>query len=175
MVVLSVGKGGMLSNGTAYSLPHGSFLGPQSVAFSPDGSYLATGNFNDVAVFTVSSEGVLSGGTSFKPPFKDLIDDPLGLQVAFSPDGSYFAVNSAHQVAIYGVGKGGIQSNSILYTAPLETAPSIAFSPNSLYVGSANYALSTVTVTIFAVKAGELRDAVTYPLPPLSSGSLQPL
>ena len=56
-----------------------------SVAFSPNGAYLATANYgsNDVTVFSVTG-GILSGGIS---SYRCLLDLQHPFSVAFSPNG----------------------------------------------------------------------------------------
>ena len=53
-----------LSEASSYALPSGSGE-PYSVAFSPDGSYLATANEDstNVTIFQVGAGGVLSGSS----------------------------------------------------------------------------------------------------------------
>ncbi len=88
VTVFTVGAGGVLSNGTSYALPAGS-RDPNSVAFSPDGSYLVTANNftpgSSVTVFTVGAGGALSNGTSYALPAGSVNPE----SVAFSPSGAY--------------------------------------------------------------------------------------
>jgi DNA-binding beta-propeller fold protein YncE len=74
----------------SYPLPSGS-TSPASVAFSPNGSYLATANdvlnYANVTIFSVGAGGVLSGATSY--PLPSGSTGPIS--VAFSPNGSYLA------------------------------------------------------------------------------------
>ena len=67
---------------------------PESISFSPNGSYLATANadLNSVAIITVNSNGTLNKGTSYAIP----VDAVSPVSVAFSPDGNYLATANAN-------------------------------------------------------------------------------
>ena len=102
-----------MSKGNSFSLPAGPTT-PQAVAFSPDGNYCATANFvtNDVTVFTVSKEGVLSGDTSYPLPSGSL--EPYSL--SFSPDGLYCATANygSSDVTVFSVKTGVLSHGRII-------------------------------------------------------------
>ena len=62
--MFQVNAEGGLSGATSYALPNGS-ADPVSIAFSPNGLYLATANTysNNVSIFDVETGGVLTQGS----------------------------------------------------------------------------------------------------------------
>jgi WD40 repeat protein len=77
-----------MCSGISYALPSGSSA-PVSVAFSPNGSHLATANSNanNVILYAVNSNRVLGNGIAYSPP----LGSKVPASVAFSPNGSYLA------------------------------------------------------------------------------------
>ena len=79
-----VKREGVLSKGTSYALPAGS-KDPSAIAFSPDGSYLASANqggSGDITVFRVGArKELLSSGTSYPSHLSQAYETAL----AFSP------------------------------------------------------------------------------------------
>ena len=82
VTIFQVGTGGVLSGGTSYALPSGSSA-PESVAFSPNGSYLTSANAgsSDVTIYQVGTGGVLSGG--YRMDYQAVLVEPD--RVAFYP------------------------------------------------------------------------------------------
>ena len=103
VTVFSVKAGGVLGGGISYTLPSGSTK-PYSVAFSPNGSYLAVadsgGVTSNVTIFNVGVGGILSGGTSYL-----LALSSFPVSVAFSSDGSYLAIanDGSNKVTVFSV------------------------------------------------------------------------
>jgi DNA-binding beta-propeller fold protein YncE len=134
-VFQSKAYGFCVSPGTSYgSTPIGSAQ-PYSVAFSPDGLYLATANTgsNSVTITSIGANGpsgaisyALSPGSTYPA------------SVAFSPSGEYLATAnfSSSDITLFKVTKGGILTGGISYTLPSSSSGpnSLAFSPDSLFL-----------------------------------------
>jgi 6-phosphogluconolactonase (cycloisomerase 2 family) len=187
VTIFNVGAGGILSGGTSYVLPSGAGI-PSSVAFSPDGSYLAVAtaasgaSSGGVTIFSVGSGGSLSGGTFYTVPSGSL--NPV--VVVFSSNGLYLATaNNGSQpsnpgdVTIFTVGTGGVLSGGASYSLPAtsEYPYSVVFSPNGLYLATANggclgcASSDPGDVTIFTVGAGSLGGKTSYALPVAASSA----
>jgi uncharacterized repeat protein (TIGR01451 family) len=155
---------------------------PESVAFSPDGTLLATANVrsNDVSLFDVaggtlhqvsgspfSTNGSAAGGSG---PFS----------VAFSPDGGLLATAnvSSNDVSLFDV------AGRTLHQVPgspfptngpdggASTPASVAFSPDGGLLATADYGSSTVS--LFNVAGGTLHQVPGSPFSiygPAGSGS----
>lgn len=108
------------SCGTSYPLPSGS-TEPASVAFSPDGSYLATCNegSNDITLFALSG-GIPSGGISHALP----AGSRLPYSISFSPNGSYLATanQNSNDVTLF----------NTACTLPITPSPSFTQPPRAL-------------------------------------------
>jgi len=93
--VFNVGAGGILSGEKDYALASGS-LGPVSLAFSQDSSYLVVANLasDDFNVFQVGTGGVLSGATAYSTSAGTY-------SAAFSPNGLYVATTSFDSATTY--------------------------------------------------------------------------
>lgn len=88
---------------TSYSFPGGSEQ-PTSVSFTPDGGYLITSDYSmstDITIFTVNSDGTLSGANSYPPPPFDRTG--FAQTGALSLDGAFFAtaISQADAVNVY--------------------------------------------------------------------------
>jgi 6-phosphogluconolactonase (cycloisomerase 2 family) len=104
--VFSIGSGNAVSE--VQGSPFLTGYGPYDVAFSPDGSLLATADSlqggGAVSVFSVGSGGALSQVTG--SPFPSVPDAAI---VTFSPSGDLLAATglNAQSVGVYGVGSDG--------------------------------------------------------------------
>lgn len=157
-----------LTSGTRYLLPSGSAQ-PIAVAFSPNGSLLATANSssNNVTLFTVTN-GVLNSGTPYALPAGSVQPG----QIAFSPDGSLLAVlnKSSGNIVLFQV-SGGVLSGATSYTITGGAlAQAFAFSPSGAYVATVNKNGATGSITVFQVSAGTLINPVSYNLGGLIPG-----
>ncbi len=154
-----------------YSIP-GSY--PLSIAFSPNGAYLATANSesNDVTIFNVGANGNLSGGTSYS------VGSGQPQSIAFSPDGKYLATANlgSNDVTVFSIETGGVLGNPTSYQLPnSSTSPvAVAFSPDGNYLATANLFGTAATdgfssflpdVTLFALNNGVLSNGISYSLP----------
>jgi WD40 repeat protein len=173
VVIFSVGEG-ILTQGGEYYVPNGTdvpctSVNISSVAFSPNGLYLATANSgsNNVTLFSVSA-GVLSNGKSYALPTGSTSPQ----SIAFSPDGSYLATANceSNDVTIFALTEGAL-SGATSYALPGgSTGPvSVAFSPNGSYLATAN---QSNDVTLFKVAGRILNNGASYPLP---QGSVCPI
>ncbi len=138
----------------SYPIPHGTAGDntPLAIQFSPNGSFLATANTsNDITIFQVSAQGVLSGAVSY----------PMGTNccssLVFTPDSSHIAVlgtgsNSVIMCAISGT---GVITGSTSYTLPTgATSPqALAISPNGSLLATCN---GSGNVTLFKLSNGVL-------------------
>jgi WD40 repeat protein len=148
--VFSVAAGGQLTQATDSPFFDD---GADSAAFSPDGTLLAAGNDlpggnpGTVSIFSVGSGGKLTAVTG-SPYTTDY--DPAS--VAFSPDGGYVAVanqDSTDTVSVFSIGSGGQLTQ--LANSPMRSSDngvvgvlhSVAFSPNSTLLATANAASGT--------------------------------
>jgi WD40 repeat protein len=128
---------------------------PFSVAFSPDGRLLATGDsLHAVSVFSVGSGGTLTQVSG--SPF----DTGTGVgtavrSVAFSPSGGLLAAaNDTNTVSVFSVGSGGTLtqvSGSPFATGGSGAPYSVAFSPSGGLLATANFDRS---VSVFSVGSG---------------------
>jgi len=162
IVIFNV-TGSALSGMTSTSVP-GGVTSCSSVAFSPNGQYIASSNLNpsSVTLFPFNN-GVVGAGTLYPLPSGSISPH----SIAFSSDGNYIVTANDADVTIFRVTSGVLDSGTS-YTLPGGTTPGRAvFSPNGLYLATANG--SSNDVTIFSVTNGVLNSGVTYPLP---SGSL---
>ena len=170
IVIFQVASDGVLSNGTSYQLPSGAY-GAQSLAFSPNGLYLAVANNTSgtITIFQVETGGVLNNGQSY--PLDVAGNGPWS--VAFSPNGLYLAtaygtstVTAWNGVVMFQVSSTGELSGRTSYTLPSNSLfpQSIVFSPNGLYLATANFYSNDVTV--FQVQPnGVLSKGISYSLP----------
>ena len=144
-------------SGINYELPSVSTF-PDSIAFSPNGLYLATANVYslgstvDVTLFSVGTGGTLSGAYSYP-----LASGATGFtQISFSPNSSYLAVanQGLNTVTLFTAEPEGTLIGGNAYALPSgSTSPlSVSFSPDGLYCATAN--LTSNDVTIFTVGAG---------------------
>lgn len=123
------------------------------MAFSPDGTLLGAGNDppggnpGTVSIFSVGAGGELAAVTG--SPYTT---DYEPVSVAFSPDGGYVAVanqDSTETVSVFSIGSGGQLSQ--LPNSPMRSSRngvvdvlySVAFSPNSTLLATANAASGT--------------------------------
>lgn len=153
---------GSNSTQTAYPLPHGS-QGPNTplgIAFSPDGSYLVTANdSNDLTVFNVSPNGILSGATSY------LIGSGCCSTLVFSPDGTHIAIpnNYENSIMICSITAGVIGSPTSYSLPSSSSGPeAIAFSYDGKYLATCN---DSNDVTVFSVTNGVLSNGKSYAIP----------
>jgi WD40 repeat protein len=176
---------GKLSNGISYDLPPGSNY-PMCVAFSPNGSFLASANtypnpnnngslINDVTLFKVSG-GTLTNGISYPSPSTQ---GPgywaFPESIAFSPDGSLLASattitnavdnSTTGNVAVFNVTAQGVLDAGTLYAFPQGSsgASSLAFSPKGTFLATAHP--QSNSVTLYAVAQGILKTGTFYALP----------
>ncbi len=146
VTVFSLGTGTLSGQGNTVSQPLGS--SPASIAFSPNGTYLATADFgsNQVTVFTLEAGGILSAGTSYSLPSGSI--NPYAL--AFSPSGEYLvtanggvsvASTGSNDVTMFAVAADGTLSDGTSYPLPAgSTNPwGLAFSPSGQYLVTVNY------------------------------------
>ncbi|HHP7244506.1 MAG TPA: hypothetical protein ACFE0H_07455 [Elainellaceae cyanobacterium] len=113
-----------------------------SVAFSPDGAYLATGDVNHEIHIWHVAEG--------KPLLRCRIDEGWIWSVAFSPDGKLLASSANRTVKLWDVHTG-----LCLHPFPgySDRVFSVAFSPDGQYLASAS---EDHLVRVWVVKTGEL-------------------
>ncbi len=167
--MIPVNLDGTLGTPVSYPLPAGS-LGSGSLVFSKDGKYLfvANGISNDVAVYQVSSGGVLSSGTRYPLP-----SGASPSSIDTSPDGQLVVTgNLSASLTIFQVGSGGALNGGTLYTegAPVTSA---VFSPDGQYVVATGPGINEIIVYTIG-SGGTLNTPGTpYSLPP-GSGSVQP-
>jgi 6-phosphogluconolactonase (cycloisomerase 2 family) len=126
--------------------------GPSALAFSPDGSLLATANLADgtVSVFSMASTGSLTevGGSPFPTG-----NEPYA--IAFSPSGAYLATANFYDgtVSVFAV-NGTTGALAEVRGSPFQTGSqprSVAFSPGGSLLATAN---GDGTVSVFSFEAG---------------------
>jgi 6-phosphogluconolactonase (cycloisomerase 2 family) len=169
VALFAAGQEGQLSRAGSYSLPSRSD-NPRSIAFSPDGSYLAVVNEGspraNVVIFNVGAEGTLSGATSYQLPTSSVQPQ----SIAFSSDGLYLATANgpSNDMTIFSMGKGGVINR--LASWPVGSYPqSLAFSPDGSCLAMTH--LSSKDMMVFSVGAGgTLRGGASYDMPPDSPG-----
>ena len=170
--VFSVGADGALTPVTGSPFPNGG--GVVSVAFSPDGSLLATANEADstLSVFSVGVGGALTpvAGSPFTT-------GSFPESVAFSPGGGLLATANyqSNNVSVFSVGAGGALTPVAGSPFPADGAGSdsplsVAFSPDGSLLATAN-SVAGVGVSLFAVAAGGVLTPVVGS--PFSTGSQQ--
>ena len=173
VVIYTIGENCSLIDPTVYPVFGGSYA-EVPIAFSPNGNYLAVGNYvggsgSEIALCTISAGGVLNIQHTYTLP-----QDGLST-LAFSPNGLYFAFsNSYHNfITLYKFDSvTGVLSNPTTRNLPnnSKTPNSITFSPNSKYIATANF--ESHDRTIFGIKlSGLLENGVDHDLP---IGSLNP-
>ena len=169
--MFSVGADGALTPVTGSPFPNG---GGFSVAFSPDGSLLATANEADstVSVFSVGAGGALTpvAGSPFTT-------GSFPESVAFSPGGGLLATANykSNNVSVFSVGAGGALTSVAGSPFPADgggsdSPLSVAFSPDGSLLATAN-SVAGVGVSLFAVAAGGVLTPVVGS--PFSTGSQQ--
>lgn len=152
--------------GKVYHVPS-NYLNPACVAFSPDGSLLATTSSDTkghgaVIVFSVT-DGALSDADSYELP-----SGAVPYKVTYSPNGSLLATLNlkSNSVTMFQVvGQGGLaygQSYSLPSGCKFPVA--ITFSPDSSLLAVAN-ANSNNVVVFKSSEDGILTDATSYVLP----------
>ena len=136
----------------------GSSTSPHSVAFSPDGTRLATANLSgsDVSVFAVAAGGALTP-VSGSPFSTGLSSNPAS--VAFSPDGSLLAAADGGNDTVSVFSVGGSGALTAVSGSPFSTgggsAPSwVAFSPDGSLLAVADTGASVHAVSMFSVGGG---------------------
>ena len=166
--VFSVGADGALTQ--VSGSPFATGAGASSVAFSPDGSLLATANYVDstVSVFSVGAGGALTPVTG--SPFAS---GGQSISVAFSPDGSLLAAGNTSfgGVSVFSVGAGGALTpvpgspfpTVVNAGSQVADAGSVAFSPDGSLLATAD-AVDDNSVSLFSVgAAGVLTPIVGTP------------
>ena len=123
-----------------------------SLAFTPDGTVIATGCFGNVSAYNVTT----GESSELWRSMEQYNSIPVVKSVAFSPDGSTFAFCCDHVAAIISVG-GWVKSLSVLLTAPgarrWDGAQGVAFSPT----GSVLVVGIGTTIKCFDVVTGQPR------------------
>lgn len=136
---------------------------PGKIAFSPDGTLLATAeattaNPGQVGLYTVTN-GVLGNVTAYSIP--SIVSDS-----DFSPDSKYLAVacRTTNNVRIFQVVNNQLV-NGIAYAVPAGSLYpiSIAFSPQGDLLATANDGSNDIS--LFNVANGAITNGVSYPLP----------
>jgi 6-phosphogluconolactonase len=140
----------------------GTTSNPVSVAFSPSGGLLATGNTgtNSVSVFSVAPNGALT-----RVPGSPFPTDLGPGSVAFSPNGALLATANFddNSVSMFSVGSNGALT-PVGFPLSIGTAPnSVAFNPGGGLLATANYdpILGFSTVSLFSVGSNGTLSAVT--------------
>jgi len=163
----------VISNATSYELPSNSGQ-PFSVAFSPDGTLVATADnvFNSVTLFRVTN-GLVGNPTSYQLPGTS--KQPQA--ISFSPNGSLVATANfgTDDVSIFKLTNGTLDAGTSYSLPENSKAPSsLAFSPNGSYL--ATLTQNPNTITIFPVsETGTLGKAVSYPISDSTYDLLQSL
>jgi 6-phosphogluconolactonase len=157
---------------------------PYSIAFSPNGQFIATSNLNggtgaNLGIFTVASDGTLTPGVGAFLGGHGTIEPQ---QTMFSPNGNFVAVSETdagsgqNSVAIFGVGSSG--NLTAVTGSPFTTGVDpygMAFSPDGDFLATANYAAGTDTagsVSVFSVAPGGALSQVSgSPFPTTSNDS----
>jgi 6-phosphogluconolactonase len=144
---------------------------PYSIAFSPNGQFIATSNLNggtgaNLGIFTVASNGTLTPGVGAYLGGHGTVEPQ---QTMFSPNGKFVAVSETdagsgqNSVAIFGVDSSG--NLTAVPNSPFSTGHDpygMAFTPNGDFLATTNYLDGTVSV--FSVAAdGELTQVTGSP------------
>ena len=96
-----------------------------SVAFSPNGNIIASGNSNDVKLWDVASEKFL----------KTLTDHDNNKRVAFSPDGRYFAFGSVDDtIKLWDIRKNSVNKTFKINSESKLEIGLLVFSPDSKFI-----------------------------------------
>lgn len=186
VTLFSVTSAGILSAGTPYSLPPG-FTSAQSVAFSPQGDYLAIvaidsqsdAHQKNITIFKVTTNGTLTFNANYPLP-SNYTSTTL---IAFSPDwpdspyGNVLAAMNydSNSIIIFPINPDGTLGTYTNWHLPkMSTAPkALAFSPDGKYLSIVNsdsndvviFKLDTIDIEtqVPIVKRFELPLGATFP------------
>lgn len=165
VTLFKVYANGTLSKGISYSP---AFLeAPSVVAFSPDGSFLATAGGGALALSQVYSNATLGNTAYYSTPWWS--GDELWC-VRYSPNGSHLAtVDHSYTinpdtVTLFTVQKNGTLSNPTKQSQSSTVEMGyLAFSPVDSYFVTTNFKANSVT--LYLVSANGIQQGNTYPLP----------
>lgn len=152
---------GSLSLATTYTIsaPAGDYFGAYSVAFSPDGNYIAVGMYASPRV--VLLDHTTPGSLTLADTDASVTGAAKGL--SFSPDGSYLAV--AHSTSpfftLLNSGSGSL-SFAAQYTLSANDAESVAFSPDGKYIAVGHNSTTTTKFTLLSHNSGSVALSDTY-------------
>jgi 6-phosphogluconolactonase (cycloisomerase 2 family) len=151
---------------------------PDAVAFSPDGSWLATSNAysGNISIFSVQeSSGQLAPVMQSQPSNASTGSDPYG--VAFSPDGTLVAVANlgSNSVSIFSFDDESGQLTPVTQSptsrAKTGAEPAwVAFSPNGALLAVANIAGNSVSVFSVDDASGALTPVAQSPASNAATG-----
>ena len=149
----------------SYLLPNGS-SNPAAVAFTSDGTYLATANAgsNDVTLFNVVG-GVLTDGISEPLPAGSKQPQSLAFLPSLNDDLFLATSNSgSNDITIFTISS-GIFTGSQSYPLPQGNLnpQALAISPNGTYLATANSGSNSIT--IFILDNNTLTSNTSYSLP----------
>ena len=153
--VFTVGAGGALK--LVASTPTGAEF-PESVAFSPNGKWLAVADTaslspGDISMFAVAPNGALSKVSG--SPFQNANPGDTPSAVTFSPNSQLLASaegpdgisGGANQISLYAVGTTGGLSQEPGSPYPASVTPtSVAFSPDGFFLAVGNYGSGSVSM-----------------------------
>ncbi|MFA6074028.1 MAG: beta-propeller fold lactonase family protein, partial [Candidatus Woesearchaeota archaeon] len=129
-------------NETDYSVD-----GIRSLAFSPDGNYLATSSYDDdyVSIMNITNKGVIAPISTYTDSSGAYSVDYI-YSLAFSPDGNYLATSSYYDdyVSIMNITNKSVIAPLSTYTDSVgaysvDAIYSLAFSPDGNYLATSSY------------------------------------
>ena len=164
--VFSLGSDNVLSEVRGSPFANGE--GADSMAFSPDGRFLATLGSTTLSVLSVGATGALTEVGAVQLP------NVGGTGLAFSPDGRLLAAvdGTNGTVSVFSVASSGAltQVPGSPFGSNAGYLRGAAFSPNGRFLATANLAVGP-PVPMFSVGAGgRLTEVAQPPLPPFVAG-----
>ena len=122
-----------------------------SVAFSPNGRFVASGSFDTTVVITDVETGEIVGGGPIKHHSNTVTS------VVFSPDGRYIISGSFDDTAIVTDVETGEKLATV--TQHSDTVMAVAYSPNGRHIVSASWDGTVIVTDLFFLVAAQLASS----------------